>query len=442
VKRLLFQRYQLVVLMLATVLCYSSLSFAQLQKVANQNQVEVNSDESVGQKVVTLDELIQAASENNPAIKAAQQTVSAKKSMVLPAKTLPDPTLTFWHLGDVSPLRLQVGDPASARTYGIEQDIPFPGKLGLKGKVASMEAEAEEWNHALTHRQVIAELKQAYYDLYLLHKSKEILRKNKDLLQSFEKIAETRYQVGQGNQQDVLKAQVEIAKLIDRSALLDQRGWIAEAQINNLLYRPPETPVGKPAEYKKAELTYSLEELTELARANSPNLKIQEREIDRKQYSLDLAKKEYFPDFTVGFTYFDREGNPTMYGLEAKAKIPLYFWRKQKPEVDAAKANLAGAQRMRESTASSVNFQIKQGYTVATTSDKLVRLYSGSIIPQATFSLRSGVANYQTGKIDFLSLIDSAAALLEYQLKYYESMNEFQKALAQMEPIVGIDLTR
>jgi len=442
VKKIVFSRRKWTVLFLTVLWCYPDPCFADSPKGKNHNPAVISSEPSSEQPTVTLDDLIQEAVANNPAIKAAQFTASAKKSLVLPAKTLPDPTITFWHLGGLFPTRLMVGDPSSARTYGIEQDIPFPGKLGLKGKVASMEAESEEWNHALTHSQVIADLKQAYYDLFLFYKSKGLLEKNKDLLQSFEKIAETRYQVGQGNQQDVLKAQVEIAKLIDRSAILDQRGWIAEAQINNLLFRPPDTPIGKPAEYKKAELTYSLEELTELARANSPTLKIQEREIDRRQYSLDLAKKEYFPDFTVGFTTFDREGNPQMYGVEAKARIPLYFWRKQKPEVDAAKANLAGAQRMRESTSSSVNFQIKQGYTVATTSDKLVRLYSGSIIPQATFSLKSAVANYETGKVGFLSLIDSATALLEYQLKYYESMNEFQKALAQMEPLVGTDLTR
>ncbi len=441
-KKSFFIKRRWAVLILAVVWCYPLPSFADSPKGNNSNSAVINSRQSGEPSTVTLDELIREAAANNPAIQAAQYTVSAKKSLVLPARTLPDPTITFWHLGGLFPIRLMPGDPSSARTYGIEQDIPFPGKLGLKGKVASTEAETEEWNHALTHRQVIADLKQAYYDLYLFYKSKELLGRNKDLLQSFVKIAETRYQVGQGNQQDVLKAQVEIGKLIDRSAILDQRGWIAEAQINNLLFRPPDTPVGKPAEYQKAELTYSLEELTELARANSPTLKIQEKEIDRRQYSLDLAKKEYFPDFTVGFTSFEREGNPQMYGVEAKARIPLYFWRKQKPEVDAAKANLAGAQRMRESTASSVNFQIKQNYTVATTSDKLVRLYSGSIIPQATFSLRSAVSNYETGKVDFLSLTDSATALLEYQLKYYEAMTEFQKALALMEPLVGTDLTR
>ena len=441
-KEAFFEKKRMGALLLAVALCFSTPAFADSPKGKGNNPAAISAEEPGEQRTITLEQLIQEAGENNPAIKAAQQTVSAKKALVLSAKTLPDPYLTFWHLGGLFPTRLMVGDPSSARTYGIEQEIPFPGKLGLKGQVAAMEAEAEEWNHALTHLQVIAELKQAYYDLYFFHKSQDILEKNRTLLQNFAKIAETRYQVGQGIQQDVLKAQVELAKLIDREAVLDQRRWIAEARINSLLYRKPETPVGKPAEYKKSELLYSLAELVELARANAPALKIQEREIDRRQYSLDLAKREYFPDFTVGFTYFDREGNPEMYGVEAKARLPLYFWRKQKPEVDAAKSNLAGAKLMRESTASSVDYQIKQGYTMATTSDKLVRLYSSAIIPQATSSLHSAVANFETGKVDFLTLVDSTVALLEYELKYYESITDFQKALAQMEPIVGVDLTR
>jgi len=433
---------QVVAMFLGVVLCSSTPSSGQSHEALETNPETAFAEEIDRQKTVTLDELILAANQNNPTIKAAAQTANARRSLILPARTLPDPTFTFWHMGDLIPLRLQYGDPSSARTYGIEQEFPFPGKLGLKGKVAAMEAEAEEWNHELTHRQVIADLKQAYYDLCLVHKSKEILQKDKDLLQSFEKTAQVRYQVGQGNQQDVLKAQVEVAKLIDRSALLDQRGWIIEAQINNIILRPPGTPVGKASEHKKAELAYSLEELTQLAHANSPAIKIQEREIDRRQFSLDLAKKELLPDFALGFTAFSRDGNPEMYGIMAKARIPLYFWRKQLPEVDSAKYNLAGAKRMLESISSTVDFQIKQSYTIATTSDKLARLYAGSIIPQATFSLRSAIANYESGKVDFLSLIDSSTALLEYQLKYYESVTEFQKALAQMEPIVGIELTR
>jgi outer membrane protein, heavy metal efflux system len=389
---------------------------------------------------ITLGELIQEAGERNPAIHASQQVAQAKRELIPAAKTLPDPMFTFWHMGNVAPLSLQYGDPSSARVYTIEQDIPFPTKLGLRGKVASMEAETEEWNHALTSREIISELKQAYFDLYLTQKSLQILNRNKDLLQSLTKITETKYQVGQGIQQDILRAQVERSKLLDRQAVLEQRQNIAEAQINNLLYLPMETPVGTPADFQPAILTQSLEELLQLAQQNSPALKAKTSEVERSQYSLKLANSEYLPDFTVGFSYFDREGNPEMYGLEAKAKLPLYFWRKQRPEVNSAKASLAGAQRMRESTSSTVSFQIRQGYTTATTSNKLLKLYGTAIIPQAGLSLKSAMANYQTGKVDFFNVIDSQTALLEYELKYQESLNEYQKALAQMEPLIGIDL--
>ena len=147
----------------------------------------------------------------------------------------------------------------------------------------------------------MSELKQAFFDLYLVHKSIDILLKNKELLQNFENIAESRYKVGQTTQQDVLKAQVEESKVLDKLLVQGQKKRIAEAKINNLLYRPAETPVGKPAEFKKAEFAYSLEELTQLAQSNSPALKVSESEISRREQGVELARKEFYPDFAVGF---------------------------------------------------------------------------------------------------------------------------------------------
>jgi outer membrane protein TolC len=171
-------------------------------------------------------------------------------------------------------------------------------------------------------------------------------------------------------------------------------------------------------------------------------LKVQERDVDRKRVSVELARKEYYPDFSLGFTYFDRDQNPEMYGLMFKAKVPLYFWRKQRPELESAKANLVGSQKMRDNTLSTVHFQLKEAYIMATTSERLVKLYSTVVVPQATLSLHSAIASYQVGKADFLTLIDSALALLDYELKSHESMTDFQKALAQMEPLVGVELTQ
>jgi len=209
--------------LLNPILAQSQLATSQPAHVAGQ-QVAPEA------ATVTLDELVQEALEHNPAIQAARRAVDAKRAMILPAQTLPEPTIGFQTMGNLIPPTLQSGDPSSARTVSIEQEIPFPGKLGLKGKMATMEAEAELWNYEQTRRQVIADLKLAYYDLFLIHKSIEIVQKDKDLLQKFTQIAEAKYRVGQGIQQDVLKAQVEISKLIDRLTVLEQRRDIAELE--------------------------------------------------------------------------------------------------------------------------------------------------------------------------------------------------------------------
>jgi len=391
---------------------------------------------------VKMEDLLRVAIENNPAIRSAQHSAAASRSTAGAASALPDPTVTFEHMGNIAPPTLMAGDPSSARSYGVEQEIPFPGKRGLKGNIASAEADVQQWNKEIVSRQVVSDVKQAFYDLYFLRKSIDILMKNRDLLQNFEQIAESRYRVGQTIQQDVLKAQVELSKILDRMLILGQKKRIAEAKINNLLYRPTDGPVGKPAEFKKAELGYSLEELTELALSGSPALKVQESEITRRHYGVELARKEYYPDFAVGFTYYERDQNPEMYRIMLKAKVPIYFWTKQRPELEAARQNLASARTMRDSASSTVRFQVKEAYTQATTSEKLAKLYSSAIVPQANLTLNSAIANYQVGKIDFLQLTDSSLALLEYELKYYESMIEFHKALAQLEVLVGVDLTQ
>ena len=391
-------------------------------------------------KEISLDELLKVAAENNPEIKSAAQAAAASKAAVPAAGSLPDPVVKFETMGHLIPPVLMPGDPSSARTYGVEQEIPFPGKLGLKENIASSEAKARAWNNELVRLKVMSELKQAYFDLYFIDKSIETLLKNQELLQNFERIAESRYQVGQTTQQDVLKAQVELSKILDKLLGMGEKRRIAEAKINSLLYRPAEAQVGKPAEFQKSELGYSLEELTQLALSRSPEIQAKESEIAGRQYGVELAQKNYYPDFAVGLTYFERDQNPGMYAPMVSATLPLYFWKKQRPELEAARLNLASARSMRDSTSSTVRYQVREAYTAATTSEKLANLYKSAIVPQSNLALNSAMANYQVGKIDFLQLIDASMSLLEFQLKYYESIVEFHKALARLEPFAGIEL--
>lgn len=431
------------------ILCVLSLSIPAM--AGPKNPVGKSSEKKEPQKTaeviepaatISLDALIQTAVEQNPSIRAARLAVESKQARILPEQTLPDPTLSFQSMGEAVPFILQAGDPSSGRTISFQQDIPFPGKLSLKGEIASTEAEVQSWNAEQTRRQVISEVKKAYYDYYFLFKSLKVVDEDRRLFQNFRQVAEEKYRVGQGAQQDVLKAQIEISKLIDRQTGLEQRLEITREMINSLLYRPPGTPLEEPADFEKAAFHHSMEDLQKLAQANAPSLKMQELEIERNQYAVKLAAKDFYPDFAVGFSYVDREDMREMYGIMVSAKLPLYFWRKQCPALKSAQSDLAGAQKQRDSTTSTLYYNLKDGYIVATTSERLVQLYKTVLIPQAGLTLESGFASYQVGTVDFLTLVDTVVTMLDYQLKYYEALKEFQKALAQLEPLVGIELTK
>jgi outer membrane protein, heavy metal efflux system len=255
--------------------------------------------------IALLQTLVAEALEQNPEIIAMRRSFDMMRARVPQAKALPEPMLSYGYAGNAVPLPpfdIQKGDPSSARVLSLSQEIPYPGKLAAKGKMANVAAEAEWWAYEQTRLNVVAEVKDAYFDLYYLVKASETVTKNKDLLEKFALIAEASFAVGKGLQQDVLKAQVEISKLSEQLMVLEQRRQTAEARLNSLLFREPETPVGTPAEIKPREFTWSLTDLNETALTNYPTLKAQQRRIDREQYGVELAKKDFYPDFAVGLT--------------------------------------------------------------------------------------------------------------------------------------------
>lgn len=391
---------------------------------------------------VALEELVREALENNREILAARRRYDAKRARIPQEGAPPEPILSIGSMGNLLPFSIQRGDPSSARIVSFSQEIPFPGKLSLQSKVAWADAQAELWDYELVWRRVIAELKIAYYDLYFVDKSLEVVGKTKDLLQQVLKIAEARYQVGKAAQPDVLKAQTEISILLERLAVLERQRATTVARINSILYRPPDTPLGRPTEVRKSEFRYSLEQLYQLALERYPELKKQERVIDRGQYTVALMKKDFYPDFGVAFQYLQRPAMPEMWGLMVSVKIPLYFWKRQRPALEEAASDLASAKRTHEQIAAQLLFQIKDQYLMAMTAERLLRLYGEGIIPQATLTLESSVASYQVGTVDFLTLLTNVMTVLTYELNYYEQLATFQKSLAQIEPLVGVELVR
>lgn len=388
----------------------------------------------------SLQNLIEQALENNPEIKSMQRRFDTMRARIPQAKALDDPVLSVGYMGNIAPFYVQRDDPSSGRSISITQDVPFLGKRALKGKVASSEADAEWWSFEQTRRNVVAEVKDAYFDLYYVTKALGVITKTKTLLEQFTKIAEARYAVGKGIQQDVLKAQVEFSKLLEQQTLLVQRKQVTEARLNSLLYRESDSPLGAPEQLKPRAFEYSLTQLNETAIANYPDLKAQRRKIDSAQYAIQLAKKEFYPDFSVGFTYLNRPAMPEMYGVTVGVKLPIYSAQKQRPALTEATANFEAEKRTLENIATVLMFKVRDKYLAENTAQRLVKLYSTTIVPQSSLSMESAIAGYQVGKVDFLTLIDNLVTLLNYELSYYEQLSNEEKAVAALEPLVGVTL--
>lgn len=407
--------------------------------VRNQQAIQQSTSDSTTASLA-LQQLIEQALENNPEIKAMQRRFDMMRARIPQAKALDEPVLSVGYMGNIAPFYVQRDDPSSGRSISITQDLPYPGKRSLKGKVASTNADAEWWNFEQTRRNVVAEVKDAYFDLYYITKAIGVVNKTKTLLQQFTKIAEVRYAVGKGIQQDVLKAQVEFSKLIEQQTVLEQRKQIAEARLNSLLYRESDSPLGIPDELKSRDFPYSLTQLNESAVANYPELKAQRRKIEGAQYSIQLAKKDFYPDFSVGFTYVNRPAMPEMYGINVGIKLPIYIGQKQRPALTEATASFEAEKRSLENKTTLLMFKIRDKYLAEATAQRLVKLYSTTIVPQSSLSLESAIAGYEVGKVDFLTLLDNLVTLLNYELSYYEQLSNEEKAVAALEPLVGVAL--
>jgi len=418
-----------------------ALALAGLAPVAVRSQAPPPAAEETGAASATLDQLVREALQSNPAVQSALRRVEALRRRVPQARSLPDPVLSVGWMGDAKPFGVQREDPSSYRAVSAVQEIPFPGKLRLRADMADREAQAAMWDYEEVRRRVVADVKAAYYDYFYYNRALDITFKDQELLEKLTRIAETRYQVGQGLQQDVLKAQVELSRLQQRLTVLEQQQRIARARLNTLLARDPDVPLAVPATLEAAPLPYSLDSLYQLARENDTGLQREQKLIERSQVAVNLARREYYPDLAVGYTYQNRPLLPEMHGLTFSVRIPVFYRTKQREGVAEATQSLLGAQRDRDDRWTTVAFEVKQQYLLAKASEELFQLYSRAIVPQSSLALESSLASYQVGKIDFLTLMESFATVLDYELEYYRELANYQIALARLEPLVGVELT-
>jgi outer membrane protein TolC len=324
--------------------------------------------------------------------------------------------------------------------YEITQMLPFPGKRGLKGEIASKGAEITREKYEGKKLEIISKVKMAYYNLYMAYKALEINAENVQLRRHFLEVAQTRYATGQVPQHDVIKAQMELAKLMNEGITLQQQQETAEARLNMLLNRQPQSPLGVPQDFELKPFNYTLEGLQQLAVNHRPELKSMNLAIEKGETMYALAKKNYYPNFMLMFERMSGQVGSGSWNAMIGVNVPLFFTDKYDYKVKETLANIEVSEAAYEKMRNMVLFEVKDLLVKLQTAQRLENLLRTTNIPLAEQGLKAAEAGYIAGMVDFLNLIESERVLFNFKLQHYQAMTNIQKLRAQIETSVGLSL--
>ena len=411
------------------------------QEFAPQAGPTATVDQSRSSPVLTLDEVISEALAKNPGVQSTLHTVNAQQHKIPQAKSLSDPMVSVGWNGNLAPFSVQEGDPSSYRGISVSQQLPYPGKLKLRGQIAAKDVDAAQWDYEAARRRLVADVKTAYYDYFFYDKALQITRRDKDLLQKLSSISEARYRVGKGMQQDVLRSQVEITMLLQRMTVLEQQRATAQARLNAFMARDPGAPLPPAANVEPAALNEQLGALYASAAKSDTSLQREQQMVEKSQLATQLAHKDYLPDFGVGYMFQQRPMLPDMNGMTFTVNVPVFYKTKQREEVRQATEETISAERSRDNRKNELQFELKQNYLAAQASKQLLDLYSKAVVPQSSLALESSMSAYEVGNVDFLTVLSNFSTILNYEVDYYRELANYQAALARMESLTGMELT-
>ena len=391
---------------------------------------------------VKLENLIAIADQNNPAIQAAEKRYLAFLNIPDQVSKLPDPMLSYsrW----IESVETRVGPQENV--FMLSQRIPFPGKLGLKGKIANQDAEAAFHYSNMVRRDVIYKVKAAYYNLYKVDRSMQILEQYSDLLHDFAQVATTKYSTGQGIQAQVLKAHVEISIIIAKQLNFEKMRTSIVAKMNALLGKPANSPIGFVIVIDSNRVQINENQLLQRALAQRQEILANQSMIQKAEFAKRLAKKNYYPDFNFQATYItipkvneiSPDAGKDPFGIMVGINLPIWFGAR-KAGVNQAEENILTQNLNYENLVNQVHAEVTDLTFQINILAETLDLYEQGLLIQAESSLQSAIAAYQTGKLDFLNLLDAERMLLQLRLAYTNEQANYYKQIAALERAVGGD---
>ena len=385
--------------------------------------------------------LIEEAKRSDPTVLAAERTARAAKFVAPQMSTLPDPQFTVQQFSVGSP-RPFAGYTNSDFAYvglGVSQQLPYPGKLKLRGEVADRDADTAEVHTVVVLDDEIEMLKTTYFHLAYLQQTLGILQRNAALLRQMEQEAEAHYSTGMGNQQDVLKAQLEQTKILREISMHHELMGEDQATLKRILRRLQDSSDIVAEPLSASFLRYTVSELLDKVPGQNPNIQESAAMIQRNQTAVELAQKEFRPDFGVSYMYQNTDPKfRDYYMLSFSVNFP-----RRKPRQAAlaqAQVNVERAQEEQDAQVQLVFADVQKQYVSVKASEEQLLIYRDGLLPQAQATIQAGLAAYQSNREDFESLFSSFIDVLNLDLEYQQTMLDHETALVHIERLTGVSL--
>ena len=384
---------------------------------------------------VTLQEYLRDAALNNAGLKAAFEKWKGALEQVPQAQSLPDPKFNYGYF--IEEVETKVG-PQRQR-FGIMQVFPWFGKIEARKDAAAANAKAVRKRYEAEKLKLFAEVKDAFYEYAYLGRAVEIARENLELIKHFEEVARTKYIAAAASHPDVIRAQVELAKLEDQLKSLEEMRGPISARLNSVLNRRSFEILPWPGKERFQATKVSRRAIIEMLRSNNPELAALDFEVESAKSRVELAKKKFYPDVGVGVDSIQTDGGDDAVILMFSLNLPI--WRDSyKGAEQEARANVRQRLQEKRQAENTIVARAERALYDFEDSFRKVKLYRDILVPKAEELLGASETAYKAGTVDFLSLVDAQRMLLKYQLFYERSVSDNGQKLAELEMLAGSEL--
>lgn len=388
-----------------------------------------------------LSQLLAEAEANNPQISAADHGARAARQMAPQVTTLPDPKFTYQQLsvGSPKPFAGYTNSDFAYIGVGASQELPYPGKLRLRGEVAERDADTKQAEVGVTKTSIADAIKAYYLQLAYLQQTLGILRQNESVLDQLIQDATAHYQVGQGMQQDVLQAQVNRTKIVKEITMHHQQMGQVQAHLKGLLSRDQGSPDIVTDDLMETPLTRTSDELLAVVRQNNPQIQVDASSIRKQDAQLASAKREGRPDFEVGYMYQNTDRKYRDYYMFT---FDVRFPRKTRVNAEIAEATekRAESQQTLDGHLQQQLAEVQEGYVKATSDEELLKEYRDGLIPQSDAAYRATLNAYASNREQFIHVLSYFTDVLDLKLEYAQTLVDHEAALAHLETLTGVTL--